>query len=135
MTTLVDQIITELATEWNANLISDGEGGFKTPPTFYNSKSESRRHNGPEAIGIRTEDSIEDIAVLSHASFIIDTPFRVTIDSDLEADRDSFIGEVKRIIRAKSISGGWWEIGTKFNDDKKRGNASGFLRGKEERFE
>lgn len=134
MTTLVDTIIAELVTEWNDELISDGEEGFKDPPTFYNSKNESRRHNGPEAIGIRTEDSKETVASLSGQNVIISTPFKFIIDSDDEDDRDSFVGEVKRIIRAKSISGGWWEINGKFNNDKKRGSG-GFLKGKETRFE
>lgn len=133
MSTLVDQIIAELTAQWTAANTST-----KTP-VFINLKDQDREFSGRgnasgegEVVGILTLEAREEPIIVSN--HIIHTPFTITVDSDTESIRDQYLVEIKRIIRAKSISGGWWEITGKFTDDKIR-DSSGILEGFEERFE
>ncbi len=135
MSTLVNQIIAEFVAEWIAANTST-----KTP-TFINLKDEDRDFAAQgnasgegEVVGIGVGENSEVPASLTGNSHIITTPFTITADSDTESIRDEYLVEIKRIIRAKTISGGHWEIGNKFNDDKIR-DSSGILKGSELRFE
>ena len=135
MTTLVDQIIAELTAEWTAANTST-----KTP-VFINLKDQDREFSGRgnasgegEVVGISTGDAVEEVATITRGSYIITTPFTITADSDTESIRDQYLVEIKRIIRAKSITSGHWEITRNFPDDNIR-DSSGILSGEEVRFE
>ena len=135
MTTLVDQIIAELTNKW-----TPGNTNSKTP-VFINLKDEDRIFSAKgnasgegEVVGVDVGEADEEIATITRGSYIIITPFTIIADSDSESDRDLYLTEIKRIIRAKSITAGHWEIKRKFNDDLIRGS-SGELEGEEMRFE
>lgn len=134
MATLADTILSELSTKW-----TPGNTNSKTP-VFINDKDEDRifaaqgnASGEGEVVALIVGEGDEERASLNGANHIITTPFTITADSDVESDRDLYLTEIKRIIRAKSISGGWWEIKNNFDDDKIR-DSSGILKGEQVAF-
>lgn len=134
MPTLTDTIKTELTNGWTAGNCSG------STPVFINLKDEDREQSAKgnasgegEVVGIRTGEEKEVPADLARSMYIRNTPFTIIADSDTESIRDQYITEIKRIIRAKSIAGGHWEIGRGFEDDKIR-DSSGIMNGNEMKF-
>ena len=106
---LADDIITELGTSWNTGVIA------KPTLLAMHDRKEDRRtgfgyvYSGHEAF---------EQDVLGNDQFgQSTTPFEIFIVAETEANYDKYKSEVKRIILAKSVTGGWWEISDYPDDD------------------
>lgn len=99
--TLAADIITELTNEW----------GITPIPDFLNKKYLGMGENDEQVL-VDTKDPTErPYSVGASPLYRIETNFTLEVEGYVvEAQRDAAIVEIKRIIRAKVISSGWWEI-------------------------
>lgn len=98
--TLADDIISELNTSWNSGTI--------TKPTMYNGEQKQPNKSVP-LLWIMDGKADSEPKAMNQAA-LISTPFNIKGKASSDANALATMNEIKRIIKAKSITGGWWEI-------------------------
>lgn len=94
------QIQTELNAQWNTGVIakpSFDDRNLKYS-LMYPNKSYIKMAAGADIKPSAINGSLQPRQ----------TPFSIEVIAASSSDRDKFIGEFRRIINAKTISGGWW---------------------------
>ena len=97
-----DDIVSELDTKWNAVVIAK--------PTFRDAYLvETAKF--PNRVYIRINDGVSILpSAINQSLQPRQTTFWITIYAKDRADLELYMGEIRRIINAKTIAGGWWTI-------------------------
>ena len=100
--TLADDIITELLASWSVAVIAK--------PTL-NEKAEKADDKSPGIGWVWSGQEDKNSEILGTGAFGERiTPFEIYIPATTETNYDKYYSETDRIISAKSVSGGYWEI-------------------------
>lgn len=105
---LADDIITELGSSWNTSVIAK-----PTLIAWHDKINDQKTANGWVKSGTET---LEPDILGNQAFGMRSTPFEILIVAETETNYDKYKSEVERIIFAKSVTAGFWEISS-YQDD------------------
>ena len=106
MTTLVDEILTELSASWSLGSV----------PNFANMKDEAS-DIGDNSVLVKVLPSKENSADLVRSAHYDDRVFEISVNALDESTRDDYVAEIKSIIRSFNVTNGWWDITSNYNVD------------------